>query len=156
MLKITSHSPAETQRLGRIIGKQAAAGDVYLLVGGLGAGKTCLSQGIARGLGIKGYVMSPTFVLVREHRGGRLPLFHIDFYRLQKLEELQDLGLDDYFYGSGVCIVEWAERGLGLLPRGHLLVTIEIADDNVRHFTLQATDQKHQRIISNTETQNAK
>lgn len=142
----------ETQRLGRLIGKKAEAGDVYLLVGGLGAGKTCLSQGIARGLGIKGYVMSPTFVLMREHRGGRLPLFHIDFYRLQKIEELQDLGLDEYFYGSGVSIVEWAEKGVGLLPSGHLLVNIEIAPDNVRHFKFQATDDKHQRIISSIKT----
>jgi tRNA threonylcarbamoyladenosine biosynthesis protein TsaE len=118
-----------------------------LLVGGLGAGKTCLSQGIARGLGIKGYVMSPSFVLVREHREGRLPLYHLDFYRLQSIEELQDLGLDDYFYGQGVCIVEWAEKGLSLLPSGHLMVNIEIAGQDRRHFRFQATDEKHHRII---------
>ncbi|MBI4332535.1 MAG: tRNA (adenosine(37)-N6)-threonylcarbamoyltransferase complex ATPase subunit type 1 TsaE [Chloroflexi bacterium] len=146
-LRITTASPAETQRLGRLIGKQAEPGDVYLLTGDLGAGKTCLSHGIARGLGIKGYVMSPSFVIVREYRTGRLPLFHLDFYRLENQQEICGLGLDEYFYGPGVTVVEWAERATGLLPPGHLSIKIEIAPDNVRHFHFAATGEKHQRII---------
>ncbi len=146
-LKLSTAGPVETRRLGRVIGKLAAPGDVYLLVGDLGAGKTCLTQGIARGLGIKGYVMSPTFVLVREYRQGRLPLFHIDLYRLDDMAELGDLGLDGYFYGPGVTIVEWAERGLGLLPPGHLMVKIEIGPESHRDLMFQAADAKHQRIV---------
>ncbi len=93
--------------------------------------------------------MSPSFVLVREYRLGMLPLFHMDFYRMQKIEELQDLGLDEYFYGPGVCIVEWADKGLSLLPSGHLLITIDIEPGNTRNLLFQATDEKHQRIIDN-------
>jgi len=146
-VNLTTSSPAETRRLGRLIGKQAAPGDVILLQGDLGAGKTCFTQGVARGLEIKGYVMSPTFVLVREHRDGRLPLFHLDLYRLDNLAELSDLGLDEYFYGPGISIVEWAEKGRGLLPQGHLMIKIEIAPDNVRNLTIEATDDKHRRIV---------
>ncbi len=146
-LRASTGNPVETRRLGRVIGKQAEPGDVYLLVGDLGAGKTCLSQGIARGLGIKGYILSPSFVLVREYREGRLPLFHLDLYRLDNLAELRDLGLDDYFYGSGVTVVEWADKGLGLLPPGHLLIKIEIGEDSRRDFLFRATDAKHARVI---------
>ncbi len=108
-LKLISHSPEQTQELGRHIGELALAGDVFLLAGELGAGKTCLTQGIAWGLGINEYTLSPTFVIMRELYG-RLPLYHIDLYRLDRIEESLDLGLDDYLYGRGVCVIEWAEN----------------------------------------------
>lgn len=131
-LEITSHSPEETQRLGERIGKLAQAGDVFLLVGNLGAGKTCLTQGIAQGLGIKNeYVASPSFVLVRELKG-RLPLYHIDLYRLNCIEEISELGIDDYLYGDGVCVIEWAEKGLSMLPTEHLLIEISYLSDTER------------------------
>ena len=93
-LELVSYSPDETQQLGRRIGELAVAGDIFLLVGSLGAGKTCLTQGIAWGLDIKEYTLSPSFVLIRELHG-RLPLYHIDIYRLDWIEEIADLGLDD-------------------------------------------------------------
>ncbi len=116
-LELVSHSPEETQKLGRRLGEIAQPGDVFLLVGDLGSGKTCLTQGIAWGLGIKEYALSPSFVIIRELYG-RLPLYHIDLYRLDRIEESMDLGLDDYLYGRGVCVVEWAEKALSLMPQG--------------------------------------
>ena len=123
-VEIISSSVQRTRRLGAALGGQARAGDVILLVGELGAGKTCLAQGIAEGLGIEDCVTSPSFVLLREYRG-RLPLYHIDFYRLDTIEEVVSLGLDDYLCGGGVCVVEWADRGMEALPGDHLLIEME-------------------------------
>ncbi len=109
-LELLSARPEETREIGRRIGELAKAGDLYLLVGNLGAGKTCLTQGIAWGLGIKGFISSPSFVIMREHKG-RLSLYHVDLYRMQSVNEIRDLGLDDYLYGKGVCVIEWANRG---------------------------------------------
>jgi tRNA threonylcarbamoyladenosine biosynthesis protein TsaE len=122
-LKFNSHSPEQTQLLGSYLGELAQKADVFLLVGELGTGKTCLVQGIAHGLAIKEYAFSPTFVILREYHG-RLPLYHIDFYRLDHVEEIADLGLEEYFYGDGVCVVEWAEKGLQIVPRDNLLITL--------------------------------
>jgi len=122
-LKLNSQSPEQTQLLGSYLGELAQKADVFLLVGELGTGKTCLVQGIAHGLAIKEYVFSPTFVILREYHG-RLPLYHIDFYRLDHVEEIADLGLEEYFYGDGVCVVEWAEKGLKVVPRDNLLITL--------------------------------
>ncbi|TET42493.1 MAG: tRNA (adenosine(37)-N6)-threonylcarbamoyltransferase complex ATPase subunit type 1 TsaE, partial [Dehalococcoidia bacterium] len=110
-LKLNSHSPEQTQLLGSYLGEIAQKADIFLLMGELGTGKTCLVQGIARGLDVKEYAFSPSFVILREYHG-RLPLYHIDFYRLDHIEEIADLGLEEYFYGDGVCVVEWAEKGL--------------------------------------------
>ena len=123
-LKLNSHNPEQTQLLGSYLGELAQRADVFLLVGELGTGKTCLVQGIARGLDVKEYAFSPSFVILREYHG-RLPLHHIDFYRLDRIEEIDDLGLEEYFYGDGVCVVEWAEKGLQVVPRGNLFITIQ-------------------------------
>ena len=122
-LKLNSQSPEQTQLLGSYLGELAQKADVFLLVGELGTGKTCLVQGIAHGLAIKEYAFSPTFVILREYHG-RLSLYHIDFYRLDHVEEIADLGLEEYFYGDGVCVVEWAEKGLQVVPRDNLLITL--------------------------------
>jgi len=122
-LKLNSHSPKQTQLLGSYLGKLAQKGDVFLLVGDLGTGKTCLVQGIAYGLDIKEYAFSPSFVLVREYHG-RLPLYHIDFYRLDHFKEIADLGLEEYLYNDGVCVVEWADKGLQILPPQKMLITL--------------------------------
>jgi tRNA threonylcarbamoyladenosine biosynthesis protein TsaE len=145
-LELISQSPEQTQELGRRLGKIARAGDVILLVGKLGAGKTCLTQGIAWGLGIKEYAASPSFVLVRELYG-RLPLYHVDFYRLQNLEEIAELGLDEYFYGKGVSVVEWAEKALELLPPENLLIEMEYISDNERRLKLKASGRRYREII---------
>ena len=144
--KLISHSPEQTQKFGVSIGELALPGDILLLVGSLGTGKTCLTQGIAWGLGIKEYTMSPSFVIVRELYG-RLPLYHIDLYRLDHLEEIVELGLDDYLYGNGVCVVEWAEKGLSLLPPEHLMIQISFLSDTERSFQLQPSGQRYREIL---------
>ena len=146
-LKLITHSPEQTQKLGTGIGKLALPGDVFLLVGELGAGKTCLTQGIAWGLDIKGYALSPSFVIVRELYG-RLPLYHVDLYRLDRIEEIADLGLDDYLYSSGVCVVEWAEKGLDIMPEEHLLIKISHLSDTERNFQLEPGSQRYQEMLA--------
>jgi tRNA threonylcarbamoyladenosine biosynthesis protein TsaE len=146
-LELVSHSPEETQRLGRRLGEIAQPGDVFLLVGDLGSGKTCLTQGIAWGLGIKEYALSPSFVIIRELYG-RLPLYHIDLYRLDRIEESMDLGLDDYLYGPGVCVVEWAEKALSLMPQERLLIRMDYLSDTERRLCLEASGRRYSKIVS--------
>jgi len=146
-LELISHSPEQTQKLGVRIGELALAGDIFLLVGTLGTGKTCLTQGIAWGLNIKEYALSPSYVLIRE-LNGRLPLYHIDLYRLDHIEEITELGLDDYLYGNGVCVVEWAEKGLDVLPTEHLLIQINYLSDTERSFQLKPSSQRYLEIVT--------
>jgi len=150
-INLISHSPEETQKLGFRIGELALPSDVFLLVGSLGAGKTCLTQGIAWGLDIKEYALSPTFVIVREMHG-RLPLYHIDLYRLDNINEIEDLGLDDYLYGKGACVVEWAEKALGLLPSEHLLIQIEFLSDTERDLQLKPRGKRYQELLAQLKT----
>lgn len=107
---LRSASVAETHRLGMSLGALLAPGDVVLLEGDLGAGKTALTQGIGAGLGVRSIINSPTFTILKEYTG-RLPLYHFDLYRIESPDEIYTLGFDDYFNGEGVCVVEWAERG---------------------------------------------
>ncbi len=146
-IELISHSPEQTQKLGMRIGELALPGDVCLLVGNLGTGKTCLTQGIAWGLDIKEYAMSPSFVIMRELYG-RLPLYHIDLYRLDHIEESMELGLDDYLYGRGVCVVEWAEKALSILPTEHLLIKISYLSDTERSFQIKPGGQRYLEIVA--------
>jgi len=146
-LELITYSSEHTQRLGISIGELAKPGDIFLLVGELGTGKTCLTQGIAWGLNIKEYALSPSFVIIRELHG-RLNLYHIDLYRLDHIEEIVELGLDDYLYGDGVCVVEWAEKGLTILPTEHLLIQISYLSDTERSFRLQPSGKRYQEIIA--------
>jgi tRNA threonylcarbamoyladenosine biosynthesis protein TsaE len=138
-LELTARSPEETQQLGQALGGLAEPGDIILLAGVLGAGKTCLTQGLAHGLGINETTPSPTFVIMREF-AGRLPLYHMDFYRLE-FNEIGDLGLDDYLYGQGVCAIEWADRGLAIMPAEHLLIEMDYLGEKERRlrFTPRGT-----------------
>jgi len=147
-LKLNSQSPEQTQLLGSYLGELAQKADVFLLVGELGTGKTCLVQGIAHGLAIKEYAFSPTFVILREYHG-RLPLYHIDFYRLDHVEEIADLGLEEYFYGDGVCVVEWAEKGLQVVPRDNLLITLHYipAYHTGRSICLKSQGKRYYELI---------
>ena len=146
-IEIISHSPEGTQKFGVEIGRLALPGDVFLLVGDLGVGKTCLTQGIAWGLDIKEYAVSPSFVVIRELHG-RLPLYHIDFYRLDHREEIIELGLDDYLYGNGVSVVEWADKGLSLLPAEHLLIEIGYLSDTERSLKLKPRGKRYRNIVA--------
>jgi tRNA threonylcarbamoyladenosine biosynthesis protein TsaE len=140
--ELTSGSPDETIKIGTIIGELAIPGDVLLLEGKLGAGKTCLTQGIGFGLGIDDYVLSPTFVIMRELYG-RLPLYHIDLYRLDDIEESIDLGLDDYFYGEGLSVVEWAEKAISIMPRNRLLIRISYLSDIERRLLFEPSGDRY-------------
>ncbi len=146
-LEIVSISPEQTKRMGVRVGKLAKPGDVILLIGTLGAGKTCLTQGIARGLGINEYTASPSFVLVREYQS-RLPLYHIDLYRLDKIEEMAQVGLDDYLCGNGVCVVEWADKGLGILSEEYLLIKIQFISSTKRKLTFVPRGARYKEMLS--------
>jgi len=139
----------QTQYIGEKLGQMAVAGDVILLQGNLGAGKTCLTQGIARGLDITDNVISPTFVLVRQYYG-RLPLYHIDLYRLDVLQEMADLGLDDSSYEKGVCVVEWAEKGFEVLPPEHLLIQLEHVSLRKRSLRFIPRGKRYEELINQT------
>jgi tRNA threonylcarbamoyladenosine biosynthesis protein TsaE len=145
-VQLISHSPEQTQQLGNCLGKLAQAGDVFLLTGNLGSGKTCLTQGIAWGLEVKEYAFSPSFVIVREYHG-RLPLYHIDFYRLNRVEEIVDLGLDEYLYGKGICVVEWAEKGMSVLPKEHFLINLSYISDIVRAISLEPKGHRYTQLL---------
>jgi tRNA threonylcarbamoyladenosine biosynthesis protein TsaE len=146
-------SAEETQKLGERLGELAEPGDIYLLSGNLGVGKTCLTQGIVRGLGSSEYALSPTFVLMREMQG-RLPVYHMDLYRLDQLEEISDLGLDDYLYGRGLCVIEWAEKGLSVMPAEHLLIEIAYSRDNERKFKLSARGRRYEKLLDKLNLKN--
>lgn len=124
MFSVITHSPEETARLGMVLGLLLRAGDMICLIGDLGAGKTCFAQGVARGMGIEGPVSSPTFTLVNEYYG-ELILYHLDVYRLNSPDELEDLGYEEIFYGDGVTLLEWAERVQEALPDERLEVSIK-------------------------------
>lgn len=147
---LTTRGVAQTRRLGRRLAALLRAGDVLLLQGDLGAGKTALAQGIGQGLGAATPVTSPTFVLLARHdpaREGGLPLFHADLYRLTEPEEVAELALAEQA-AEGVLLVEWPERGIEALPVGHLLVRIEPGPtEEERRLTFVAMDGRHRRIL---------
>ncbi|MCL2545480.1 MAG: tRNA (adenosine(37)-N6)-threonylcarbamoyltransferase complex ATPase subunit type 1 TsaE [Clostridia bacterium] len=126
-----THSEAETHRLGRRLGGRLRAGDTVLLSGELGAGKSALARGIARGMGVEGAVPSPTFTLMAVHRGARCPLYHIDLYRLEDASDLYESGLEEYIGGDGVAVIEWPERAAGALPVRHLAVELCCIEDGL-------------------------
>ena len=149
-LVLRSHSARETARIGSALGQYAEAGDVFLLSGELGAGKTCLTQGVAKGLGVDGYVRSPTFVLVSVHQG-RLPLYHIDIYRLDEVAEVVDLGLEEYLAGNGVSVIEWASKALEVFPQPYMLVTLTYEGENERLIQLEAMGERYESLLSQVE-----
>ena len=135
-LTFLSDSPESTFRLGALLGKEAIAGDVIALTGALGAGKTRLVQGLAQGLEVSdSYISSPTFILVHVHEG-RLPLYHIDLYRLENGAEIDSIGLDEYLEGEGVAAVEWADKGRALFPPDRLTIEIRYIQESEREIIL--------------------
>ncbi len=122
---IETYAPEETFEAGRKIGMNAKPGQIYTLTGDLGVGKTVFTQGVAAGLGITEPVNSPTFTIIQEYEDGRLPFYHFDVYRIGDLEEMEEIGYDDYFFGQGICLIEWAELIEELLPEKRIEITIE-------------------------------
>lgn len=131
-----SYSEEQTSRLAEALAGWMGPGTVIALDGDLGAGKTRFSQAVARQLGVPGVVNSPTFTLIKEYQGGRLPLYHMDVYRIGE-EDADLLGLDEYFYGDGVTLVEWAERIERLLPEAYLAIQIRVEDEHTRRLELK-------------------
>lgn len=133
-----TESPEETQALGEELGKTLKPGDVIALIGDLGTGKTCLTQGIARGVGIAPdeVVSSPSYILINEY-SGTVPIYHIDLYRLENSEEIAELGLSEYIEGDGICIIEWAERMADGLPHTCINIYITWEDENTRFINIQ-------------------
>ena len=122
---IESFCAEDTFELGKKLGQNAKPGDVYTLVGDLGVGKTVFTQGLAEGLGIAEAVSSPTFTIVQVYEEGRLPLYHFDVYRIGDVSEMDEIGYEDYFYGEGVCLIEWADVIREILPERYTRIFIE-------------------------------
>ena len=122
---IESFETKETYELGKKMGEQAKKGDVYLLLGDLGVGKTVFTQGFADGLGITEPISSPTFTIVQEYEDGRMSFYHFDVYRIGDVEEMEEIGYEDYFYGDGVCLIEWANLIEEILPDTAKTIIIE-------------------------------
>ena len=127
-----SNSPGETAAAGGECAAAARKGDVFALTGDLGAGKTQFVKGFVAAIGSGDQVTSPTFTLIHEYSGGRLPVYHFDFYRLETANEVARLGLDEYLFGDGVCIIEWADRFPELLPAGTRLISLEVQSESAR------------------------
>ena len=134
--KIITSSPEETKKLGENLAQGFSPGQVVALFGPLGSGKTCLTQGICSGLGVKDFVVSPSFVLINEYEG-KYKIYHIDLFRLEKLSEIINLGYEEYFYGDGICIIEWAEKAKEILPDKRLEIHLKILSEKRREIRIE-------------------
>lgn len=151
-LDVTSHSAEETVHLGEQLGQQLRAGDVVLLYGEFGAGKTHLTKGIALGLGSDDMVNSPSFVLINQYRSGaahgRAPIYHIDLYRLEDTQALAGIGLDEALEGDGICVIEWAERAVDWLPPDYLAVLLRHTGETDRALRFQPHGSRAAAIVA--------
>ena len=130
-----STSVAQTQNIGAALSKQLKPNDVLILLGDMGAGKSEFTRGLARGLGVTGYVTSPTFTIMQLHDSGRLPLYHFDWYRLESAEELYELSMDEYLQNGGIAVIEWPSRAEEVLPESYLEVELSPVGDDERLIT---------------------
>jgi tRNA threonylcarbamoyladenosine biosynthesis protein TsaE len=131
-----SDSPTRTQKAGREVGRDLPAGSVVALTGQLGAGKTQFVKGLVAEIGAPVKVTSPTFTLIHEYTGGRLPVYHFDFFRLEDRQSAERLGLEEYFFGDGICVVEWADKFRELIPPGALWISFETKSETERLITI--------------------
>ena len=141
---IETKNAKETFPLGHKIGKKALPGQIYTLNGDLGVGKTVFTQGVASGLEIGEPVNSPTFTILQEYEGGRLPFYHFEVYRIGDIEEMEEIGYDDYFFGEGICLIEWAQLIEEILPENVISVTIEkdpAKDFDYRKITIEGLEE---------------
>ena len=140
-----TNSAKETHELGKRIGSNAKKGQIYTLEGDLGVGKTVFTQGVADGLGIKEPISSPPFTIIQEYQEGRLPFYHFDVYRIGDVEEMEEIGYDDYFFGDGICLIEWANLIEEILPEN--VITVKIEKDlekgfDYRKITIEGMEQE--------------
>ena len=142
-----TNSLEETIHLGRKIGKLLKQGDVVALIGNLGAGKTVIANGLCEGLGVKeDYITSPAYTIINQY-DGKVPVYHIDLYRLNDSRELYNIGWDEYIYGNGTCIIEWANKAGEMLPEKYLMVNMEVTGNEKRKITLQAKDASYKNLL---------
>jgi len=146
-LKLISDSREQTLEVGRLIGAILERGDVVALIGELGSGKTCLTQGMAKGLGVEENVpvVSPTFTLINEYPG-KVPLIHLDVYRLSGPRDLEDMGYEEYFEGGGIIVIEWAEKIRDILPAKTLFISMRYIDENTREMILEGPGEKIRKL----------
>ncbi len=137
MATFISNSPAETEAIGRQVAENIGVGSVLALKGDLGSGKTLFVKGVVAGLGSSADVTSPTFTIVHEYRGGRLPVYHFDLFRVENPQALARLGLDDYFFGDGISVIEWADRFREFVPEQARWIFFEIKSETQRAITFQ-------------------
>ena len=147
---IITHSQDQTRRIGQLLAKFLQPGDVVCLQGELGSGKTCLAQGIGAGLGVSATISSPTFVYINEYSApdGGPYLYHVDLYRIEDLCDAFALGLEDYMYGDGVTVIEWAERAAELMPKNRLWITLSYVDYTKRSLYFQATGEHYVDLVT--------
>ncbi|MDE6425796.1 MAG: tRNA (adenosine(37)-N6)-threonylcarbamoyltransferase complex ATPase subunit type 1 TsaE [Ruminococcus sp.] len=136
-MKIITHSPEETIKIAEKIGKQLRAGDMIVYKGGLGAGKTTFTRGIATGLGLGDCVSSPTFALVNEYQGKNITLYHFDMYRIQTEDGLESTGFFDYPFSENIAVIEWSENIIDFLPENTINITINAIDENDREIIIE-------------------
>jgi len=149
-LKKISKSVGETMKIGAKFAKGLKRGDCVALIGDLGAGKTVFTKGVAKGLGVKNarYVNSPTFVIIKEYEG-RFPLYHFDLYRLDGHSGFDDMNYEEYFYGDGVTVIEWADKIMGLLPERYIEVKLTVVDENKRRIEIHLSSLRGAKRRSN-------
>lgn len=146
-LEIKLTNLEETESFGIRLGELLKSGDILCLNGDLGAGKTTMTKSIGLGLGVNEYITSPTFALINQYRG-RIPVYHFDVYRLENVDELYDLGFDEYFYGDGVCIIEWAERIERMIPKERIVINIKKGNtENERILHIEGLGKRYEDII---------
>lgn len=154
--KIIIRDEQEARTFGRGLAKKLKPGDVIALIGDLGTGKTTLTKAIAQGLGITEMITSPTFTIVQEYSSGRLPLYHFDVYRIKDLEEMYELGYEEYFFGQGVCVVEWADQIEELIPEDSIVIRIEYGEnEEERVYNINGASIIHSTDIHSTEPYSA-
>lgn len=152
MVRFISKNAEDTYKIGKKLGKLLFPGSIICLNGDLGTGKTAFTQGIGKGLGVSEHVVSPTYTIINEYTSGRIPLYHFDVYRLGSSDEMYELGCDEYFYGDGVTVVEWADSVEDVIPSERLWVTInKLEEPDQREIIMEATGSIYEELLKELE-----
>ena len=154
ILSVETNSPEETEKFANSLASILEPGDVICLDGDLGAGKTAFTRGVARSLGIREHITSPTFTIVNEYEG-KMPLYHFDVYRIEDSSEMLEIGFDEYIDGNGICVIEWAKNIMDIIPPDHIDVTIKkdySKDDSYRQIILEPKGEKYKSLINSLGT----
>lgn len=152
MLRIFSKNAEDTYRIGESLGKLLFPGSIICLTGDLGAGKTAFTQGIGKGLGVKEHVISPTYTIINEYTTGRIPLYHFDVYRLGSSDEMYELGCDEYLYGDGATVLEWADSVDDVIPSERLWITIrKLESPDEREIIMEASGSAYDKLLKEME-----